>query len=66
VLFSVTSGLMITSVAFMGLSYARIFSSPARNIDRTTLTTVSQLNVFDILQNRTLLTTRAGLEKILA
>jgi len=37
-----------------------------RNIDRTTLTTVSQLNVFDILQNRTLLTTRAGLEKILA
>jgi large subunit ribosomal protein L4 len=38
----------------------------ARNIDRTTLTTVSQLNVFDILQNRTLLTTRAGLEKILA
>jgi large subunit ribosomal protein L4 len=38
----------------------------ARNIDRTTLTTVDQLNAWDILKNRTLLTTRAGLEKILA
>jgi large subunit ribosomal protein L4 len=38
----------------------------ARNIDRTTLTTVKQLNAWDILRNRTLLTTRAGLEQILA
>ena len=38
----------------------------ARNIDRTTLTTVQQLNAWDILRNRTLLLTRAGLEQILA
>jgi large subunit ribosomal protein L4 len=38
----------------------------ARNIDRTTLTTVDRLNAWDILKNRTLLLTRAGLEKILA
>ena len=38
----------------------------ARNIDRTTLTTVNQLNAWDIMQNRVLLTTRAGLEQILA
>ena len=38
----------------------------ARNIDRTTLTTVDQLNAWDILRNRTLLVTRAGMEKILA
>ena len=37
----------------------------ARNIDRTTLTTVNQLNAWDILRNRTLLLTRAGLEQIL-
>ncbi len=36
-----------------------------RNIDRATLTTVEQLNAWDIMQNRTLLLTRAGLEKIL-
>jgi large subunit ribosomal protein L4 len=38
----------------------------ARNIDRTTLTTVAQLNAWDILKNKTLLTTKAGLEQILA
>ena len=38
----------------------------ARNIDRTTLTTVEQLNAWDILKNRTLVLTRDGLEKILA
>ena len=38
----------------------------ARNIDRTTLTTVQQLNAWDILRNRTLLLTKAGLEQILA
>jgi len=38
----------------------------ARNIDRTTLTTIAQLNAWDILRNRTLLLTKAGLEQILA
>jgi large subunit ribosomal protein L4 len=38
----------------------------ARNIDRTTLTTVAQLNAWDILRNRTLLVTKNGLEQILA
>lgn len=38
----------------------------ARNIDRTTLTTVQQLNAWEILKNRTLLVTRNGLEQILA
>jgi large subunit ribosomal protein L4 len=38
----------------------------ARNIDRTTLTTVSQLNAWDILRNRKLVITKAGLESILA
>jgi large subunit ribosomal protein L4 len=37
----------------------------ARNLDRTTVTTVAQLNVWDILRNRTLLLTRSGLERIL-
>jgi large subunit ribosomal protein L4 len=38
----------------------------ARNIDRTKLTTISQLNAWDLLQNRTLLVTKDGLEQILA
>ena len=38
----------------------------ARNIDRTTLTTVDQLNAWDILRNRTLVMTRDGLEQVLA
>lgn len=38
----------------------------ARNIPATTLTTVDQLNAWDVLQNKTLLVTRAGLEQILA
>jgi large subunit ribosomal protein L4 len=37
----------------------------ARNIDRTTLTTVQQLNAWDILRNRTLLMTREGFETLL-
>jgi large subunit ribosomal protein L4 len=37
----------------------------ARNLDRTTLTTVAQLNAWDILRNRTLLLTKAGLEQLL-
>src|SRR3954454_22948097 len=38
----------------------------ARNIDRTTLTTVKQLNAWDILRNRTLLMTKDGLEQLTA
>ena len=38
----------------------------ARNIDRTTVTSVAQLNAWDILKNRTLLVTKAGLEQLLA
>jgi large subunit ribosomal protein L4 len=38
----------------------------ARNIDRTTVTTVNQLNAWEILKNRTLLVTKAGLEQLLA
>ena len=38
----------------------------ARNLDRTTLTTVSQLNAWEILKNRTLLLTKAGLEQLLS
>jgi large subunit ribosomal protein L4 len=59
----------------LGIDRSCLFALPARdenlersarNIDRTTLTTVDQLNAWDILRNRTLLVTRAGLEKILA
>ncbi len=35
-------------------------------LDRTTVTTVAQLNAWDILKNRTLLLTKAGLEQLLA
>jgi large subunit ribosomal protein L4 len=38
----------------------------ARNLDRTMLTTVAQMNAWDILRHRTLLLTKAGLEQILA
>jgi large subunit ribosomal protein L4 len=38
----------------------------ARNLDRTKLTTVAKLNAGDILQHRTLLLTRSGLEQLLA
>ena len=38
----------------------------ARNVERTTLTTVSQLNAWDLLKSRTLLVTKDGLEQILA
>ena len=38
----------------------------ARNIDRTTLTTVAQLNAWDILRNRTVLLTKDGLEQLIA
>jgi large subunit ribosomal protein L4 len=38
----------------------------ARNIHKTTLTTIDQLNAWEILKNRTLLLTKEGLQKILA
>ena len=38
----------------------------ARNIERCTVTTVRQLNAWDILQNRMLLVSKDGLEKLLA
>jgi large subunit ribosomal protein L4 len=38
----------------------------SRNIDRTTITTVSQLNAWDILRNRTLLMTREGFNQLIA
>jgi large subunit ribosomal protein L4 len=38
----------------------------ARNLDRCKLTTVGQLNAWDILNNRTLLVTKEGLEQLLA
>jgi len=38
----------------------------ARNIDRTTLTTVKQLNAWDVLRNRTLLLTKDGLQELIA
>lgn len=38
----------------------------ARNIQRMTITTVEQLNAWDILRNRTLLVTKEGLEQLLA
>jgi len=38
----------------------------ARNIERAQMTTVAQLNAWDILTKKTLLTTKAGIEQILA
>jgi large subunit ribosomal protein L4 len=38
----------------------------ARNLDRTKLTTVAKLNALDVLQHRTLLMTRAGVDQLLA
>jgi large subunit ribosomal protein L4 len=43
-----------------------VLQKSARNIDRTTITSVDQLNAWDLLRTRTLLVTRDGLEKILA
>ena len=37
----------------------------ARNIDRMSISTVAQLNAWDILQNRTLLITKDGLNKLI-
>ncbi len=43
-----------------------VLEKSARNVERTTLTTVDQLNAWDLLRTRTLLLTKDGLEKILA
>ena len=37
----------------------------ARNIDRTTVSTVAQLNAWDILRNRALVITKDGLNKLI-
>ena len=59
----------------LGLDRSVLFALPgrdeqiersARNVARTTLTTVDQLNCWDLLRNRTLLLTKAGVEKLLA
>ena len=59
----------------LGLDRSILFALPgrdenlersSRNIARTTLTTVDQLNAWDLLRNRTLLLTKAGVEKLLA
>ncbi len=54
------------SVCFALPQQDELLMKSARNIDRTTLTTVAQLNAWDILRNKTLLLTKAGLEQILA
>jgi large subunit ribosomal protein L4 len=38
----------------------------ARNIDRTEVTTVAQLNAWDVLRKKTLLITKDGLQKLIA
>ena len=43
-----------------------VLERSARNIDRTTVTAVSQLNAWDIMRNRTLLVSKSGLQAILA
>jgi large subunit ribosomal protein L4 len=59
----------------LGLDRSVLFALPgpdaaiersARNLHRTTLTTISQLNAWEILRSRTLLVTKAGLEQLLA
>jgi len=66
--------LMVQVYKALGIDRSCLFALPgrdetleksARNIDRTTMTTVSQLNAWDILRNRTLLLTKDGLEAIL-
>jgi large subunit ribosomal protein L4 len=67
--------LMVTVLKALGIDRSCLLALPqrdellersARNIERTRLTTVDQLNAWDILRTWTLLTTKAGLEKILA
>ncbi len=46
--------------------YDPVVYRSARNIDRCVVTTVGQLNAWDIMQKRTLLLTKDGLQKLLA
>ncbi len=46
--------------------YDAVVYRSARNIDRCTVTTVRQLSAWDIMQNRTLLLTKDGMQKLLA
>ena len=66
---------MVQVYKALGLDRSVLFALPgrdesleksARNIHRTTMTTVSQLNAWEILRSRTLLMTKAGLEQLLA
>jgi len=66
---------MVKVFKALGIDRSVLFALPgkdeaiersARNIERTTLTTVSQLNAWDILRNRTLMMTREGFEQLLA
>jgi large subunit ribosomal protein L4 len=43
-----------------------VLERSARNIDRTVLTTVGQLNAWDIMRNRTLLMTKDGFQTLIA
>ena len=67
--------LVVQMFKALGIDRSVLFALPgrdanieksARNIHRTTLTTVSQLNAGEILNNRTLLLTKEGLQQILA
>lgn len=66
--------LMMAVYKALGIDRSCLFALPqpdallvrsARNIGRTMLTTVAQLNAWDILRHRTLLMTKAGLEQLL-
>jgi large subunit ribosomal protein L4 len=46
--------------------YDKVIERCTRNINKAELTTVAQLNAWDILRKRTLLVTKAGLQQILA
>jgi large subunit ribosomal protein L4 len=46
--------------------YDKVVERCTRNINKAELTTVAQLNAWDILRKRTLLMTKAGLQQILA
>jgi len=66
---------VVTIYKALGIDRSCLFALPgrdeslersARNLARTTLTTVAQLNCWDIMNNKTLLLTKAGLEQLLA
>jgi large subunit ribosomal protein L4 len=64
---SMFKALGITRSCLLALpAHDALIERSARNIEKIGLTTVAQLNAWDIMQKRTLLTTRKGLEQILA